>query len=325
MFDFFAKSRRRASRAPLHRPEAALVITTYQKPRHLKLVLESVAVQRGVDEQLEVVVADDGSTDETEQVVERFARSVQFPVNLTTHRHQAFQVSRSRNEGAAASSAPYVIFIDGDCLIGPDFVAQHLRRRKLGVAMNGDCHRLDESVSSRIDEGMVRSGEYAKWAPESERRRIRADHRKARWYNLIHHRWRPHLLGNNIGIWRTDFERVNGFDESFEGWGNEDDDLGYRLRQAKVRIQSILPWTKTYHIWHPRDATWTADWHDGANVARLFRKNRPTRCANGLLKLGPTGIGPDGVQTKFDLSDATKVMSFTAAFPERERRLQAAA
>ena len=92
---------------------------TYQRPRSLALVLESIAQQRGVEGKFELVVTDDGSTDNTLEVVEAFRRRVNFPVKFVTHPRLGFQASRCRNEGAAATSAPYLLFLDGDCVLPP--------------------------------------------------------------------------------------------------------------------------------------------------------------------------------------------------------------
>ena len=119
---------------------------------------------------------------------------------------------------------------------------------------------------------MIRSGAYQSWAPESELKRLKKLDRSSRFYNLIRHPTKPKLIGNNVGIWRSDFERVNGYDENFEGWGCEDDDLRFRLRRAGVRIESILRWTRAYHLWHPVDTTAPAQWKQGANVGYLLRK-----------------------------------------------------
>lgn len=88
-------------------PDIALCIVTYQRPRNLAMVLESIAVQQGVrPEQMELVVSDDGSTDETPKVVEDFGRRVSFPVKFITHQHLTFQAARCRNAAAAATKAP---------------------------------------------------------------------------------------------------------------------------------------------------------------------------------------------------------------------------
>jgi glycosyltransferase involved in cell wall biosynthesis len=279
-----AKLSHNKSLAGALRPEVALLLSTYQKPRHLQLSLASIALQQGVAGMMELVVTDDGSTDETPSIVEQFARTVDFPVRFTTHRHRAFQLARCRNEGVAASVAPYILFLDGDCALPPDFVQQHLRRRRQGLVMTGDCYRLEPEVSARIDETVIRRGDYHQWVSHAEVRRLVRRDRKARWYNMLRHRSKPKLLGGNVGIWRSDFERVNGYDEDFEGWGCEDDDLGYRLRKAGLRIESIMRWTRAYHLWHPADTTAPARWREGANVPRLLRGNRPAFATNGLRK-----------------------------------------
>src|SRR5205807_168747 len=112
-----------------------------------------------------------------------------------------FQVSRTRNEGLSASVAPYLVFADGDCLLPPDFIFQHLKRRRRGVVMFGDRYQLDVDVSAGIDETLVVSDGYRRLITREERRRVAKQDRKARWYNFIHHPSKPRLLGSNFGMW----------------------------------------------------------------------------------------------------------------------------
>lgn len=265
-------------------PEIALIVTTYQKPWHLALVLASIEAQEGVAERMEVVVADDGSTDETPRIVAEYSRRVPFSVTFTTHAREAFQVARCRNEGVAASTADYLLFLDGDCVLPPDHVAQHLAHRRPRRAMLGYCYRLDKPLSERFDAAAIRSGEFLQWSPRRERRNLARRDRKARFYRFIRHPSKPKLAGGNLGIWRRDYQRVNGYDENFVGWGNEDDDLGLRLRGAGVALESILRWTRTYHLWHPATPSRPRRLPDGANFAYVNRPFRLTRCFNGLVK-----------------------------------------
>lgn len=267
-----------------HHPEIALLVSSYNRAEHLRRALLSIAAQQGVDGKIEVVVTDDGSTDHSHKVVEQFRNLAPFSVKMTTHPHGSFQLARCRNEGVAASDAPYVLFLDGDCVLPPDHVKHHLAARKKGVVMAGDCVRLDEVVSSMITDEQIRTGDLKRFAPPKELARLIWQHRKARFYSLIRHAAKPKLIGNNVAIWRSDYERVNGYDENFVGWGCEDDDLRLRLRRAGVRIASILDRTFTYHLWHPVDPTATANWRDGANVKRLQRPGRLTSCRWGLQK-----------------------------------------
>ncbi len=265
-------------------PDVALLVSSYQRPGHLRRALQSIALQQGVAGRVEVVVTDDGSTDETHQVVRQFAQSVPFRVGLTTHPHTTFQLSRCRNEGVAACHAPYLLFLDGDCILPADHVRIHLERRQAGMVLAGNCCRLDQEQSERITDAQLRSGEFRLAAPAVEIRRLAKLERKSRFYELIRHPTKPKLIGNNVGIWRSDYERINGYDETFEGWGCEDDDLRYRLRRAGIRIRSILRWTHTYHLWHPGDVTQPKTWREGPNVRYLLRPGRLTRCRNGLVK-----------------------------------------
>ncbi len=129
----------------------------------------------------------------------------------------------------------------------------------------------------RLESGRCRS-------PSRQLRDIRRRDWKARFYRLIRHPNKPKLTGGNCGIWREDFERINGFDENFEGWGGEDTDLGRRLRRAGVQIESILRWTHTYHLWHAPDASAPRRIRDGVNQPYFHRKLQLTKCVDGLAR-----------------------------------------
>ena len=265
--------------------DIALIVVTYQRPRHLRLVLESIAAQRGIDGRFELCVTDDGSTDETPEVVDEFRRRVSVPVSFVTHPHVTFQAARCRNDGVKATTAPYLLFLDGDCILTPDHVAIHLRNRKRGVAMIGDAARVERATSERISLDSTRRGQLDGLLSASEARRLRKSAFKYRLYNLIRHPTKPYKLrSGNFGIWREDFQHVNGFDENFQGWGGEDDDLGRRLRRAGIRLESIVLRTHSYHLWHERDLTAPDKVKLAANTVYLWRKDAPARCINGLMK-----------------------------------------
>src|SRR5262249_18819252 len=148
----------------------------------------------------------------------------------------------------------------------------------------GDCARLDEETSARVDEAAIRSGEFTHWAAPEESARLKRLMRRATRHRF---RWRPRkpdLTGNNVGIWREDYERVNGYDENFVGWGAEDDDLGRRLRRAGVRVRSILHWTYTYHLWHSSEKSKPDVPHLGPNARYMRREGKLIRCRNGYVK-----------------------------------------
>jgi len=264
--------------------DIALIVNTYQKPRHLGLVLASIAAQTGVDGRFEVIVSDDGSTDGTAALVRDFAAQARFPVRLTSQPHDGFRLARTRNAGARLTASDYLLFLDGDCILPSDHVAAYLSRRRPGRALLGYCARLPEDTSAHLREETLATTDLTGLAPASERRLLAKRFRKAWWHAALRHPSKPRLAGGNCGIWRHDFEAVNGCDERFVGWGQEDDDLGLRLRAAGVRLESILDRTWSLHVWHPVDTSATPRWRDGVNVPYFLRRGRLTRCRHGLVE-----------------------------------------
>ena len=104
--------------------DIAVVVTSFERPASLARCLLSLSLQAP---QLlsEVIVADDGSRDETWEVVESFARRSRLSVTFTTHPHGEFQPGRSRNEAVLTSTAPYLMFLDGDCVAASNLLAVH--------------------------------------------------------------------------------------------------------------------------------------------------------------------------------------------------------
>ena len=266
--------------------DIAVVVCTYQMPRHLARVLASLA-QQTIAPQMEVVVSDDGSLDETADAVRRFARQVTFPVRFITHPRDGFQLSRCRNDGFQATTAPRVLFLDGDCLAPPNHVQEHLAIIRPGVVTNGYCIRLDRPTSEQITVESVVRGDFSRLRPAGECRKLALMHYKASFYNWIRHPRKPNLRGGNVGICRDDFLRVNGLDENFRAWGGEDDDLGWRMRAAGLRIVSVLHRTRTYHLWHPPTPTKVDRHHEQHHFDYLYRSFRLTRCLDGVVKRQP--------------------------------------
>jgi glycosyltransferase involved in cell wall biosynthesis len=266
-------------------PLVSVIVSTFERPESLRLVLASLALQRGFSaSELEIVVADDGSRDHTAEVVRKFRAKSPFNVLFTTHEHKEFQLARTRNDGVRASNAPYLLFMDGDCVAPANHVAEHLRLGRKSRVMAGFYYYLDRETSARIDEAAIERGTFTQWATAKQRRRLTIMDWKARFYCVTRHPYRPKLYGGDIGISRSDFEAINGFNEDFTGWGCEDDEFAVRLRKAGIRIRSILRWTRTFHLWHPLVPSHPGRWKHGANVKKLWREEarRTPRCEHGL-------------------------------------------
>lgn len=265
------------------RPDLAVLISTFERPAHLRRCLESIAAQRDVAERIEVVVTDDGSRDLTRQVVIAFARKVRFRVAITSHPHDGFRLSQCRNEGVAASEAERLLFTDGDCMLPPGTLAAFIAAIRPGRIAGGDSYRLGEAETAAISVDDIRAGRFALAVPHVERRRLALKAWHAKVYEAVRMPMRPRVYGNAIGIARGDYERLNGFDEAFVGWGLEDRDLQLRAEKLGIRVKGMFEHAFV-HQWHPVDPSWVRNAVGTENDRYFRRRDVPPACRQGYAQ-----------------------------------------
>lgn len=274
------------------RPDISLIVSSFERPSNLLRCLHSIAAQKAAHGRFELVIADDGSCDETRDIVRRFAHAAGMVIKFTSHPHDGFRLAQCRNEGVLASSAEYLLFTDGDCVLPSDHVSLHLQHRKRGRVMAGRCYRLDAEASERLSVGRIQSEDLFSLVPRREASRVYWKGIRAKTYELLRLPMRPRLPGGNMGVWRTDFERVNGFDENFVGWGMEDKDFQRRLESTGVRC--IFTETRVFHLWHPRHPTYSHNSLDTANYRYYHRAGEiKARCDKGLSERRLAGFSCD--------------------------------
>ena len=257
----------------------SLVVLTYNWPQALERVLESVAAQSRLPD--EVIVADDGSREDTRALVARIARS--FPCRLAHvwHEDLGFRAARARNLGIAAARGDYVILIDGDMLLHPQFIADHERLALPGHALQGSRLNASESETQRL-----LTGGRARFSPLMPGRF--PPHRAIRSLPLA--RWKARsssggrIFSCNMSVWREDLLRLNGFDERFEGYGGEDQELAKRLRHAGVRRRQLKFAGLAIHLHHASRAPQDPNDMSLPNNRLLAETmaTRAVRCARGI-------------------------------------------
>ncbi len=122
----------------------AVIVTTYNRPDALAAVLEGYLAQ--TDSDFELLVADDGSTKETAEVVRQFRARASFPIHHVWQEDAGFRAAAIRNRALAATDADYIVFTDGDCVPPPDFVACHRRLGERGWFLSGNRLMLHAGV-----------------------------------------------------------------------------------------------------------------------------------------------------------------------------------
>jgi glycosyltransferase involved in cell wall biosynthesis len=259
----------------------ALIVTTFERPDALAQVLRSIAPQTSPPDEL--LVADDGSGPATRTVVEGFASGSVFPVRHLWLAHDGFQAGRMRNRAIAATSCDYLVLIDGDMLLHPEFLADHRRAARRGCYQQGCRVLLDRQATARAlatgdpprfsDAGLgVRRRFYALHAPTFGQPLARAANALLA------------VKACNQGFWRADLLRANGFDEDLAGWGAEDKELCARLENAGIARRSILFGAIAFHLDHPA-ADRASNARNRAALARTRATGR-TRCDHGIVRAG---------------------------------------
>jgi glycosyltransferase involved in cell wall biosynthesis len=256
----------------------ALVITTHERPDALAAVLDSVSRQRIAPD--EIIIADDGSGADTQEVTADFVARSRAPARVVTQPHEGFRAARLRNLGTAATQADYIVFVDGDMVLHPEFVADHLSVARPGCYTQGVRVLTDARLTRDLIAEPATQPSFWSAGLGGLRRLYLLRSPTLAWMTR---RLANHLIAIkscNLAAWRSDLLRVNGFNEAFEGWGPEDKELCVRLDNAGVLRQSLLFGGIALHLHHASASRAALP----ANLALLAEsKNaRKTRCDRGL-------------------------------------------
>ncbi len=236
-------------------PEISVIISTYNAPRWLELVLEGYFHQ-SFGGAFEIVVADDGSTDETAQLIERMSARSPIPISHVWQPDEGFQKCRILNKAIAQSKASLLLLTDGDCVPPPRMVETHVRRARPGTFLTGAYLKLPEMLSNSITVSDVRAGRVFRpgWLI---RHGFKQPFKLLKWMmppplDCIANHLTPTKRtwnGHNASCFRADALTVNGFNESMQ-YGGEDVEFGLRLNHAGVRGRHLRFSTMPVHLFH---------------------------------------------------------------------------
>ena len=232
----------------------SVVIATFNRSDALLSVLEGFSQQ--TDRGFELIVADDGSRVEHLQPILNSPVARALRVTHVWHPDVGFTLAKIRNRGVAASTGDYIIFLDGDCVPERDFIARHRALAEPGCFVSGSRVLLNEELSQKVvtNSETIVGRSVAYWVRQwllGRANKFTGTLRLADW-QLRKHKgdpWRG-IRGCNMAVWKADYERIDGFDESFVGWGHEDADFVLRLHHAGLARKNGFCATEVYHLWH---------------------------------------------------------------------------
>jgi glycosyltransferase involved in cell wall biosynthesis len=264
----------------------SVIVSTYNRPDALKAVLAGLMQQS--DRNYEIIVADDGSGPETQAMVKHMSGLSPIPVKHVWHPDEGFKLSAIRNQGILNAAGAYLIFLDGDCIPQHDFIARHRSLAQHGMMVTGSRILLGEQLTAEVLKGLpILEQGFGFWFAQRARGRVNKvfplflhlpDISQRR---QIDFKWRG-IKGCNLAAWRSDIEAVNGFDETFTGWGHEDADFVARLYNHGITRKKGFCATEVLHLWH-REAKRDQESPNRKKVLDRI-KNKETRASQGLAE-----------------------------------------
>jgi glycosyltransferase involved in cell wall biosynthesis len=267
-------------------PRISVILSTYNRPDALEMVLRSLEAQTSDD--FEVIVADDGSQEDTRKMIERVQSESRLNLKQVWHEDEGFRAAAIRNKAVAASQGDYLVFLDGDCMVFPDFLSEHLRLKESKRFTTGNRVLLNRTLTEEIlnKKLPLHQWTYFQWFAarfKGETNRLLPLLRLPLGFlrKINPRKWHG-VKTCNLGMWRQDFFDVNGFDESYQGWGYEDSDLVIRIMNKGVfRLEGRFA-IPVIHLWHPLNQSSSTE----ENLQRLHQvlKSSATRVDNGVSR-----------------------------------------
>ena len=192
----------------------SLIITTYNRPDALLLVLKSAEVQSLSP--LEVIIADDGSDEKTMELIKNFSAQSNLTIIHSFQKDKGFRAAKSRNKAIAKSKGDYIVLIDGDMILHPEFIRDHAINSELGCFVQGSRVLLTHSKTSKIIENQKINLIFMDFGKKKKKNSIHSS-LLSRYFSVK----RNYLKGIktcNLAFFKKDCIAINGFNNDFECW-----------------------------------------------------------------------------------------------------------
>ena len=224
----------------------SLIITTYNWPDSLVLTLKSIENQTISPD--EIIIADDGSTYETQEVIDKFQKDSELNIIHSWQEDMGFRAAKSRNKAIVKSTGDYIILIDGDMILHHKFIQDHISQAQSGYFIQGSrVLLLEEETKRTLFEKKIKFSFFS----------VGLKNRKnaiySKFLSRIFSNKKSHLRGIkscNMSFYRQDCFNINGFNNEFEGWGREDSEFAVRLINSGIKRKNIRFNAIQFHLWH---------------------------------------------------------------------------
>ncbi len=266
----------------------SVIITTYNSEEWLQKVLVGYSVQ--TEQDFEVVIADDGSTEKTKDVITSFQNKFKFPIVHVWQEDSGFQKCKILNKAILKTNSEYLLFTDGDCIPRKDFVARHLKHQEEGYFLSGGYFKLSMGTSKQISIENIKNHEcfsiswlinkgVSKTFKLSKLTKIAVFAAFMDWLTPT----KRTFNGHNTSCFKKDLISINGFNEEMQ-YGGLDREVGERLFNLGILSKQIRYSAVCLHLDHQRGYATPETWEKNNAIRNFNKKHHITFIENGLSK-----------------------------------------
>jgi glycosyltransferase involved in cell wall biosynthesis len=238
----------------------------------------------------ELIIADDGSKNETKNLIEKFQSEFKNPIIHVWQKDEGFQKTKILNKAIIKASCEYILFSDGDCIPRNDFVATHLKHQIKGSFLSGGYFKLNDFVSNSISEIDIKNQSCfnSKWLLENGLKwnfkliKLTKNIFFAYFMNWITPTKKT-FNGHNTSCFKKDLIAVNGFNEDMK-YGGLDREIGERLFHNNIRGKQIRYSAICLHLNHNRSYATKDNWLNNNNIRKHNKQHKVIAVQNGLSK-----------------------------------------
>jgi glycosyltransferase involved in cell wall biosynthesis len=274
-------------------PSISAVVATYNRADYLRICLACLSGQN-YKGQWQIIVADDGSTDHTPEVISEARSKSGVPeIQHCWHEHQMYRRAFILNQASRMASADILIFLDSDCIPAENLLATYAVHSAPDAFYLGGVYYLTQEITETALQNSSPFGPQAFWAGAAESRNLKQGsaqrnfkrYWKSRLYLALGFR-KPKIWGGNCAVNHDVFEKINGYDENYAGYNKSDSDLRNRLIKGAYRAVPLQTKARAYHLYHPVEKWRTVSQIIDQNEHPYFKWPDPdVVCKNGLRKL----------------------------------------
>lgn len=262
--------------------KVALLISTYNRPDALDLCLKSILNQ--VEMPHEILIADDGSDDRTRILIETYKKDSNLPIIHVWHEDNGFELAKIRNKAIAVSKSDYIIQIDGDLILHPYFIRDHIDFAKPNSFVRASRIYLDQKLThQKLTDKDVSVNLFDKGVSNTAsalRMPIMRTFFEYKYKIKGNELWEIH--GCNMAYWRADAISINGYNEDFKGWGPEDKEFVARLLNVGLKKRFLKFGGIVFHLDHPINQK--QNLQNNEYLLEKTKNSKSIYCTNGIDK-----------------------------------------